>query len=554
MKNKFKFIGLIAIMILIGFSMTACEPEADIPDPFSVTITGVSDYIGLRAGISFEFDSDVVATGNVTSVSAGSLSFQMYDPVTEEKFEAAGVYDISLFFAVGNLSFTYTILNKKIDDGKNTIALSAFGILDPAIYVHVTGNFSVYDGWEALMGFSKSDMVAYCEDSVDVDSSTTFLIFPMMDETTDLPFDTEGTYDIILWFEKLGKDDVDYVIESRPIKKGLNTIALSEFTKLTGDDEDEDGELPIGTWYPIGNVGDINLDDTFKLLDDGTGKFGDFLDITWTVEGDSLIVTWLDGSSVEQKDVYTYSLSSPDGLSYIILTLSINGKTANYFNYKTSSSGWPSNDVWADEYNLSGLSLPAGANVFYVDTSEPYYTGTGYRVQFSVGLTADTAMFNNIITQLGTLGINTSGLDDGVLLDFYEGHDSYYYGILISYIPGFIFINIDKPTEDPPPPAVYGDWEKDGDPTRAISIWGYMGLEFWLDGTMNSYFEYMFYNDSTISVEDIDESIGEWGDWVVLFFFTAIVDEDNDTLTISGLGVYESKDFSDFNGTYSRKN
>jgi hypothetical protein len=81
-----------------------------------------------------------------------------------------------------------------------------------------------------------TDPVAWTQ-RVNVTESPSSLTFTMLDFVTDEPFNKAGTYMAILWFRQ-GTDantDSDYVITSRQIDEGSNTIALSAFTHLNGE-------------------------------------------------------------------------------------------------------------------------------------------------------------------------------------------------------------------------------------------------------------------------------------------------------------------------------
>ena len=108
---------------------------------------------------------------------------------------------------------------------------------DNAITVTVTGNFSKYNGWEANITFIAdiNNLVpSALAMSVDVAAATTSLKFEMYDtDVADFkPFEAAGTYTILFWFVKDGETDSDYVIVSRQIKKGSNTIPFKDFMSL----------------------------------------------------------------------------------------------------------------------------------------------------------------------------------------------------------------------------------------------------------------------------------------------------------------------------------
>jgi len=114
------------------------------------------------------------------------------------------------------------------------------------ITVAVEGDFSDYSGWKANIAFTDvgtTNTKAYTM-PVNV-SSATSLKFVMLDYVTDAPFETAGSYDLILWFKKDGQPDKNYVLENRAITENANTIQFTGFTLVSNtgsDDDDDDGD------------------------------------------------------------------------------------------------------------------------------------------------------------------------------------------------------------------------------------------------------------------------------------------------------------------------
>ena len=101
------------------------------------------------------------------------------------------------------------------------------------ITITITGDFSEFVGWEADIGLFDVDTdTAMAVAWLDVKANSSSLPFTMLKADTSLkPFNTPGTYMILLWFEKEGEDDVDYYIVSKSIKEGENTLQFASFTK-----------------------------------------------------------------------------------------------------------------------------------------------------------------------------------------------------------------------------------------------------------------------------------------------------------------------------------
>ena len=281
MKSMFKFLGIIAIAAIIGFSFTACihdEPKTG-TNEITVRITGdFSDYKGWQADMEFLSDESagVAKTKfvNVTATTTSStLTFAMIDKETNKPFETAGTYQIWLYFSKDgeDNGFTYKIDSRQINNGSNTIQFNDFDTLTPAISVYVTGDFSVYIGWDAYITLSVgADYLAYAGKNITAED-TNVLRFPMYDYKTETEtvFGEPGDYFIWLWFEKEDEEDVDYKIDSRQIKKGLNTIALLSFTPLFSN-------LPagmLGSWQQASSGADISVTiSADTILFSGPGK------------------------------------------------------------------------------------------------------------------------------------------------------------------------------------------------------------------------------------------------------------------------------------------
>jgi hypothetical protein len=105
---------------------------------------------------------------------------------------------------------------------------------DP-ITITITGiPGSEYSGWEANLAIDNDDNMAWAM-PLNVTASTASLTFTMLRMDNNKEFNTPGTYMIVFWFEKSDEEDVDdvnYVIVSKSINGGSNTIAFDSFSKL----------------------------------------------------------------------------------------------------------------------------------------------------------------------------------------------------------------------------------------------------------------------------------------------------------------------------------
>jgi hypothetical protein len=147
---------------------------------------------------------------------------------------------------------------------------------DP-ITVTITGiPGAVYNGWEANLAVGDdSGLISYAM-PLDVTASTTSHTFTMFRKDNDKAFNTPGTYMIIFWFEKDGEDDVDYVLESKSVKAGANSIAFNSFVKVEDEDKvdgDKRADL-LGYWEVEGAY----YPTSFNLEEDGDGGY--LLDMT----------------------------------------------------------------------------------------------------------------------------------------------------------------------------------------------------------------------------------------------------------------------------------
>ena len=235
------------------------------------------------------------------------------------------------------------------------------------VTVNVTGNFNDYIGWKADISFQSSgaEFAAGQVNSVTASS----LSFAMFYPETSKPFETAGTYTVFLFFRKTGEDDVIYAIESKSIKQGLNTIALSTFTLISDGDDNGDEGIPeelIGTW----------------IKDDNDS-------IKWVITDESFTIeyTFAQIIEIELFDIISYKGTTvtlkyefdDDPVSFHVYIsdskLVINGSPDGHYdgtytnedNYDYSDSEWLAVD-WEELGITGGLKQPEKTYVDSVDT------------------------------------------------------------------------------------------------------------------------------------------------------------------------------------------
>jgi len=109
MKNKFKFIGLIAIVILAGFSMTVCEPDYD---TINLTIVNNTGY---------RIDDLYVSFSSAIRWGSSKLGENEFIEIGESKtitLSEAGIYDIRL---VDEDEDSYTKKGLTIDSSQTVV-------------------------------------------------------------------------------------------------------------------------------------------------------------------------------------------------------------------------------------------------------------------------------------------------------------------------------------------------------------------------------------------------------------------------------------------------
>jgi hypothetical protein len=102
------------------------------------------------------------------------------------------------------------------------------------ISVTVTGiPGSDYNGWEANLSITDDKNTAWVM-PLPVNANTAALTFSLLRMDNNKPFTKSGNYMVVLWFRKDGDKSTDknFVIMSKKISGGSNTIAFDTFSKM----------------------------------------------------------------------------------------------------------------------------------------------------------------------------------------------------------------------------------------------------------------------------------------------------------------------------------
>ena len=146
MKNKIKWLGIIALVALIGFSMTACSSNSDGDSSDSggkttITVTGIpSKYTKSLISISGDGGyyspvyEDLIQLGNDPRIpiTNGSVTFIMQSQSGSDFSFRAGSYKVRLYLGDDKYGIEHgdyvecVIASKKINTGNNTIPYSEF--------------------------------------------------------------------------------------------------------------------------------------------------------------------------------------------------------------------------------------------------------------------------------------------------------------------------------------------------------------------------------------------------------------------------------------------
>jgi len=131
MKNVFKFLGIIALVAVIGFSMAACDNSGDDNgeggNEKSIKITGLGDYygssyqLGLATSVNRLFDEDLVAFAEGT-IRSGTQTAPLLDYNTGRPWTGSGSYYVGVyldgeaFVTTSRKSFNSSVTTLSIND------------------------------------------------------------------------------------------------------------------------------------------------------------------------------------------------------------------------------------------------------------------------------------------------------------------------------------------------------------------------------------------------------------------------------------------------------
>ena len=141
MKNTLKFLGIIAFVAVIGFTMTACGEENPCSshgvDTTTVSVTGFSEHSGKMSMIVYRKNNAYEAWGMTNNVPvSGAISFNTYCWECNEFCTLAGSYTVNILFFVSqealsaNDYYEYAVAGKDISQN-TTMSKSEFQQLFP---------------------------------------------------------------------------------------------------------------------------------------------------------------------------------------------------------------------------------------------------------------------------------------------------------------------------------------------------------------------------------------------------------------------------------------
>ena len=156
MKNLFKariaqILGIVALVVIMGLSMAACEEELEIGN---VTITGIpSTYNGKFAMMLVDRGGTTQAYGIMETISGTSITFGLLDWDTDASTTISeGNYSVSIVIAenaaaAASGNFLYAgVLSKALSGETVSIAFSEFVSSEPQMSATVTGIPAEHNG------------------------------------------------------------------------------------------------------------------------------------------------------------------------------------------------------------------------------------------------------------------------------------------------------------------------------------------------------------------------------------------------------------------------
>ena len=123
-KSIFKLFGIIALVALVGFSMTACDSSNESGPQTTVTVTGIpSEYNGMLAFITVDIPNGHDGW-NMATISGGSATFPLLDWRDDKPYSVSGDYMVIIFIFTDLNNFANSvydgfIMSKRIQE--NTI-------------------------------------------------------------------------------------------------------------------------------------------------------------------------------------------------------------------------------------------------------------------------------------------------------------------------------------------------------------------------------------------------------------------------------------------------
>jgi hypothetical protein len=130
MKNAIKLFGVIALVAIIGFSMTSCDDSSDDNGggAKSIKVTGLDELkgsyyeLGLATTVQKLENEDVVAyaTGIITS---STQTAQLLDPDTDKPWKGSGSYYVGVYTEYGVF---VTIKKHSFDSSVTTLSFDDF--------------------------------------------------------------------------------------------------------------------------------------------------------------------------------------------------------------------------------------------------------------------------------------------------------------------------------------------------------------------------------------------------------------------------------------------
>jgi len=133
MKNKFKLFGIIAIVAIIGLSMTSCGEACHGDASASITVTGTGTQLAAGYWVFLSLDEKYYGYGTVST--AGTITINMLCFECDEPGFETGTYTVYLRIdesSAQNAAVMWEggITNKNVPAGSSTITIDSLVELD----------------------------------------------------------------------------------------------------------------------------------------------------------------------------------------------------------------------------------------------------------------------------------------------------------------------------------------------------------------------------------------------------------------------------------------